>query len=151
MFDKVDMRKQYAFLNAHSFCCNWMVNDTIVPYNILIDFQVEYQVINPLVIYKASGYKEGEDVSLSYVNNAVHSQMSELIQNNQDDLSYGQILGFVKQIAKALHAEPISQENKDQYQWPEQGTKEIDLKDYISINEIIVTSFDKNLSLRTTI
>lgn len=77
--------------------------------------------------------------------------MSELIQNNQDDLSYGQILGFVKQIAKALHAEPISQENKDQYQWPEQGTKEIDLKDYISINEIIVTSFDKNISLRTTI
>lgn len=59
MFDKVDMRKQYVFLNAHSFYHSGMVNDTIVPYNILIDFQVEYQVVNPLVIYEASGYKEG--------------------------------------------------------------------------------------------
>ena len=40
MFDKVDMRKQYVFLNAHSFYHNGMVNDTIVPYNILSDFQV---------------------------------------------------------------------------------------------------------------
>lgn len=151
MFDKVDMRKQYAFLNAHSFYFNGMVNDMIIPYNILIDFQVEYQVINPLVIYEASGYKEGEDASSSYVNNIIHHRLSELIQESVEDLSYSQILTYVNQIVQELHIDPIPQKNEDQYQLPERGTKEIDLKDYISINEIIVTSFDKNISLRTTI
>lgn len=151
MFDKVDMRKQYVFLNAHSFYHNGTVNDTIVPYNILIDFQVEYQVVNPLVIYEASGYKEGEDISLSYVNNAVHCRLSKLIQNNQDDLSYNHILDFVKQIVQELHTETILQKNKDQYQLQKREMEGIDLKNYISINEIIITSFDKNISLRTTV
>ncbi len=151
MFDKVDMRKQYVYLNAHSFYHNEKVNKTIVPYNILIDFQVECQVINPLVIYESSGYKEGENISLSYVNNAVHYRFSELIQKNVDDLSYVQILSYAKKIVEELHTEVISQENEDQYQLPKRGDLEIDLKDYISINEIIITSFDKNISLRTTI
>lgn len=151
MFDKVDMRKQYVYLNAHSFYHNEKVNKTIVPYNILIDYQVECQVINPLVIYESSGYKEGENISLSYVNNAVHYRFSELIQKNVDDLSYVQILSYAKKIVEELHTEVISQENEDQYQLPKRGDLEIDLKDYISINEIIITSFDKNISLRTTI
>ena len=117
---------------------------------LLIDFQVEYQVVNPLVIYEASGYKEGEDVSLSYVNNAVHCRLSELIQENVDDLSYIQILAYANKIVQELHTEAISQENEDQYQLPKRGTDKVDLKDYISINEIIITSFDKNISLRTT-
>lgn len=112
MFDKVDMRKQYAFLNAHSFYFNGMVNDTIIPYNILIDFQVEYQVINPLVIYEASGYKEGEDASSSYVNNIIHHRLSELIQESVEDLSYSQILTYVNQIVQELHIDPIPQKMK---------------------------------------
>ncbi len=151
MFDKVDMRKQYVFLNAHSFYHNGMVNDTIVPYNILIDFQVEYQVVNPLVIYEASGYKEGEDVSLSYINNIIHYRLSELIQKNPHDISYGQLLTYANKIVQELHTEKISQEEEKRYHFLKHGKETINLKDYISINEIIITSFDKNISLRTTI
>lgn len=147
-FDKVDMRKRYAYLNAHSFYHEEM-KDTIIPYNILVDFQVEYQVMNPLVIYEASGYKEGEDVSLSYVNNIIHSRLSELIQKNLDSLSYIKVLTYVDQIVKDLHTETISQENSESCQFLKQG-KVFNFKDYISINEIIITSFDKNISLRTT-
>ena len=86
-----------------------------------------------------------------YVNNAVHCRLSELIQENVDDLSYIQILAYANKVVQELHTEAISQENEGRYQLPKRGTDKIDLKDYISINEIIITSFDKNISLRTTI
>jgi len=153
MFDKVDMRKRYAQFNAHSFYGKKQKVDAIVPYNIIIDFQVEYQIINPLVIYEASGYMEGEDIALSYVNNTVHSQLSELIQKKKGDLSYNVILSYCNTIVKNLCLEKISYENEVKYddKFSKRKRKELDLKECISINEIVITSFDRNISLRTTV
>lgn len=153
MFDKVDMRKKYAQFNAHSFYDKEQKNDAIIPYNILIDFQVEYQIINPLVIYEASGYMEGEDIALSYVNNIIHSELSKLIQDKKEDLSYNEILLCLDKIVETLRIERISKDKEVEYddKFLKQNRESIDLEDCISINEIVITSFDKNISLRTTI
>lgn len=153
MFDKVDMRIMYAQFNAHSFYFKEQKNDTIIPYNILIDFQVEYQIINPLVIYEASGYMDGEDVVLSYVNNTVHSVLAKLIKDKNEELSYNDILTYLDETVKTLRIERISRKNEVKFddKFLKQDRGGIDLKDCISINEIVITSFDKNISLRTTI
>lgn len=153
MFDKVDMRKRYAQFNAHSFYDERQKNDTIVPYNILIDFQMEYQIVNPLVIYEASGYFDREDIVLSYVNNIVHSRLSDLIHAKEEDLSYADIVSFFDLMVHDLHLDKISYENEVKLddKFLNQQRKEIRLEECISINKIVITSFDKNISLRTTI
>lgn len=89
-FDKVDMRKHYLQVNAHSFHSEDM-HSTIVPYNIIIDVQVEYQVINPLVIYEEYGFGEGEDAYISYVNNTVQEIISKIIKKYGISLDYSQL------------------------------------------------------------
>ena len=153
MFDKVDMRKKYAQFNAHSFYNKEQQNETIVPYNILIDFQVEYQIINPLVIYESSGYMEGEDIALSYVNNTIHSHLSQLIQEKGSNLSYDDIISHFNTIVKELHFDKLlhDDEIKDDDSFSKQNREKIELNKCVSINEIVITSFDKNISLRTTV
>lgn len=147
------MRKRYAQFNAHSFYDMDQGNETIVPYNILIDFQVEYQIINPLVIYDASGYIEGENIALSYVNNIVHSYLSQLIQEKGVGLSYQDVVSFISTIVKELHHDRYSYDDELRYDDAFLDKKRgcVDLKSCISINDIVITSFDKNISLRTTV
>ena len=130
MFDKVDMRKKYAQFNAHSFYETQQKDYTIVPYNILIDFQIEYQIINPLVIYEASGYMDGEDIILSYVNNTVHDRLSKLIQKKNGNLSYGDILSCFNRIVKDSCLEKNSYNNEVKFdnKFLKQTRKELELK-----------------------
>lgn len=153
MFDKVDMRKRYAQFNVHSFYDMNQENGVIVPYNILIDFQVEYQIINPLVIYDACGYMEGEDIALSYVNNIVHSYLSQLIQEKGVGLSYQDVVSFISSIVEELHHDRYSYDDELKYDdaFLDKKRSRIDLKSCISINDVVITSFDKNISLRTTV
>lgn len=153
VFDKVDVRKRYAQFNAHSFYNKEQMNDTIIPYNILIDFQVEYQIINPLVIYEASGYMDGEDILLSYVNNIVHSALAKFIQERKEDLSYNDLLTYLDNIVKKLIIRRIPNDNEVKFDdnFFKRRREGFDLKDCISINEIVITSFDRNISLRTTV
>lgn len=147
------MRKRYAQFNAHSFYDMNQENGVIVPYNILIDFQVEYQIINPLVIYDACGYMEGEDIALSYVNNIVHSYLSQLIQEEGVGLSYQDVVSFISSIVEELHHDRYSYDDELKYDdaFLDKKRSRIDLKSCISINDVVITSFDKNISLRTTV
>lgn len=47
-FDNVNMKRQTHFLNAHSIMAK---DDKIIPYNITVDAQVEFRIVDPLVIY----------------------------------------------------------------------------------------------------
>ena len=67
VFDKVDIRKKYSQFNAHSFYESQNVNGVLIPYNILVDFQAEYQIVNPLGIYEANGLRDGEDIVISFI------------------------------------------------------------------------------------
>ena len=67
VFDKVDIRKKYSQFNAHSFYECQNVNGVLIPYNILVDFQAEYQIVNPLGIYEANGLRDGEDIVISFI------------------------------------------------------------------------------------
>lgn len=157
-FDKVDMRKRYLQVNAHSFHSPDM-KETIIPYNIIIDVQVEYEVINPLVIYDEYGFKEGEEAYTSYVNNVVQEIISEIIFEYGIDLDYIKLDSSLKNktihtIRKRLNEEeirkydnPYSSINKKS----DNELNELNTKDCISISNIVITSFDKNISLRTTV
>lgn len=146
MFDKVDIRKKYTQFNAHSFYYEKEVDESIVPYNLLVDFQAEYQVINPLVIYDAWGFKEGEDAIISYIGNTIHEYISSLIVEKGNEISYNDIASLFDNI-KNNHVIENIQENNTIVK----GNYKVNIEECISINEIVITSFDKNISLRNTV
>ena len=156
MFDKVDMRKKYLQLNAHSFHSNNMEKSTI-PYNLIIDFQVEYQVINPLVIYDEYGFAEGESAQLSYINNKVQSRISDIIIEKGINITYEDIYNHLDKISEDNKKETLDYIKTKSYdcKFRDRKTKKMEnnilTEEYISINNIVVTSFDKNISLRTTV
>ena len=157
-FDEVDMRKRYLQVNAHSFHSPDM-KETIIPYNIIIDVQVEYEVINPLVIYNEYGFKEGEEAYTSYVNNVVQEIISEIIFEYGIDLDYIKLNSSLKN--KTIHTirKRLNEEEIRKYDNPycsinkknNNELKELNVEDCISISNIVITSFDKNISLRTTV
>ena len=81
------MRSKYAQFSAHSFHVTLNEDSSIIPYNILIDFQAEYNVVNPLVIYEATGFMYEEDITTSYISNTIHAHISKLI-NQKATISY---------------------------------------------------------------
>ena len=83
-FDKVNMKKQVHYLNAHSRVCS--VNK-LMPYNITIDAQIEYKIINPLVIYKINCYDDARHGSIrAYIDNEIHLMLDEILKNKDIDI-----------------------------------------------------------------
>jgi hypothetical protein len=152
-FDKVDMRKRYIQLSAHSFHSSQM-KTSIIPYNIIIDVQVEYQVINPLVIYDEYGFKEKEDVLTSYVNNTVQEILSNILIQYGSELDYDTLIKELNNQLKEYQKYPLKEEEIKAFDNPfteRLYSKEVNTDKCISILNIVVTSFDKNISLRTTV
>jgi len=152
IFDKVDIRKKYVQFNAHSFHTKKTAND-LIPNNIIIDFQVEYQIINPLITYNEYGYNEKEDIQLSFINNMIQDKISKLIIDKGDNLSYEEVYNWFDKTSSEYFREQLPYNKIKLYDdsYRKRKRKDIETKECISIRSIIVTSFDKNISLRTTI
>lgn len=154
MFDKVDMRKKYVQFNAHSFH-GLNMEKGLIPYNIIIDFQVEYQVVNPLVIYDEYGFAQGESEYLSFINNTVQKDISKLICEKGIELTYKEIISYfeekVKEYKKSTPCSSKIKEFDNSFRAKRRRNYFIEPNDGVSINDIIITSFDKNISLRTTV
>lgn len=155
-FDTVDVRKKYRQLNAHSFHASVM-EKSLIPYNISIDVQVEYQVINPLIIYESSGYLIGEDVYESYVNNVVQEEISTIICEKGINTTYENVKNHIKQAIQKNTRIVLSLEQSktdDDSVRKKSREKKNPIKDpaeCISISNIVITSFDKTISVRNTI
>ena len=155
MFDRVDMRRRYMLLNAHSFHATGM-EKSLVPYNIIIDFQVEYQVMNPLVIYDEYGFAQNEDSQISYINNAVQQIIAGAIREYGISLTYEDLEKHIDQQVKEdiISDHSVEPSIDDNFFRKNKGKNHLDrtsAKDKVSINAIVITSFDKNISLRTTV
>ncbi len=158
-FDKVDMRKKYLQVNAHSFHSNQMEN-LLIPYNIIIDVQIEYAVINPLVIYDEYGFAEGEEAYTSLVNNTVQEIISNIIKEYGIKLDYNILESCLKENVQNYNLQPLSFDEIKLYDNPFSerykkrhniAPKQIESQECISISNIVITSFDKNISIRTTV
>lgn len=158
-FDKVDMRKKYLQVNAHSFHSNQMEN-LLIPYNIIIDVQIEYAVINPLVIYDEYGFAEGEEAYTSLVNNTVQEIISNIIKEYGIKLDYNILESCLKENVQNYNLQPLSFDEIKLYDTPFSerykkrhniAPKQIESQECISISNIVITSFDKNISIRTTV
>lgn len=158
-FDRVDMRKRYLQVNAHSFHSNQMGN-SLIPYNIIIDVQVEYTVINPLVIYNEYGFAEGEDAYISFVNNSVQEIISKIIKTYGIELEYDILESCLKEDVRTYSLQPLSTDEIKSYDNPFSERykkrhhiipKQVETQECISISNIVITSFDKNISIRTTV
>ena len=153
VFDKVDVREKYAQFNAHSFNETQNKSGILIPYNILIDFQAEYQIVNPLGIYEAYGLRDNEDIIVSYIGNIIHSQISQLIKNKGTDLLYNDVVSLFETLPKELKIMKYTYNKEKEFDdtFCERNRTAIEIKDCISINNVVLTSFDKNISIRTTV
>lgn len=144
-FDEIDIRKQVIYLNAHSIK-NDENNDYIVPFNTTIDAQCEFRIVNPNIIYKISDdivKTENNYTTIeSYVDNTVHILISKIISTNR-----------LSKITNANIQEKMDDElekyNKGK---PRTFQKSFDFKvsHGILIENIVIVSYDNNLSLRKT-
>lgn len=144
-FDLVDIRKQVIYLNAHSIK-NSDNKRFILPSNTTIDVQAEYRIVNPNVIYKISdeiAKSENNYTTIeSYVDNCVHLIISDVIFNNQNcELTNANI-------QRKIHHE-LEKYNQNK---PKDFCKEMDfdVNNGILIENIVIVSFDNNISLRKT-
>lgn len=153
VFDKVDIRKKYSQFNAHSFYESQNVNGVLIPYNILVDFQAEYQIVNPLGIYEANGLRDGEDIVISFISNIIHSQISILVKEKGLELSYIDVDTLFKQLPQKLQKEKYADDKEKEFDDDFRKRKRavVKIEDCFTINEVVLTSFDKNISIRTTI
>lgn len=128
---------------------------SLIPYNIIIDFQVEYQVINPLIIYDEYGFAQGESAQQSYINNLVQNEISKIIDTYGIDTTYSNVDEHFNKVSKELTRTILSfdevKEYDDFFRKKKRRSKEIKVEKCISINDIVITSFDKNISLRLTV
>lgn len=153
VFDKVDMRKKYTQFNAHSFNDVQGSNNALIPYNILIDFQAEYQIVNPLGIYEAYGMRNDEDIAMSYISNIIHLHISTLIKSKGEKLTYNAVESLFRDLPKELRRKIYTNDDAKIFDdcIIKKKRNTINIEDCFSINEIVLTSFDKNISVRTTI
>ena len=153
VFDKVDIRKKYSQFNAHSFYESQNVNGVLIPFNILVDFQAEYQIVNPLGIYEANGLRDGEDIVISFISNIIHSQISILVKEKGLELSYIDVDTLFKQLPQKLQKEKYTDDKEKEFDDDFRKRKRdvVKIEECFTINEVVLTSFDKNISIRTTI
>lgn len=145
---KVDMRRKFETLYAHSFQVHDM-GRSLMPYNIIMDFQVEYQIRHPYIIFKiedapvtniGSKVKYESTKVGAMVENLIHSELSNFLDKEKYDISYSSLIRFTESICeKYNNTEEII------------ANSEFDADLSFSINSLVITSFDKNISLRTTV
>lgn len=132
-FDEVDMKSHTFNSTAHSFLCN---NKKSLPYNIIIDTQVEFCIKNPLVIYKIdSDFKSTPNPLYSFISNEVHSIImdaldTEIIEKNINSQEMQEIIN------KSLNDKVKNVMENAKYE------------NDILIEKIVITSYDYNISLR---
>lgn len=125
-YDVINMKKQVHFLNAHSVKSK---NDKVIPYNITVDAQVEFRIIDPFVIYHIDTFDEGNREPIRiYVDNEVHLLINSIIDYD-----------ITAEEAQRLIDEKLAERNKNQQDYFQQA---------ILIERIIISAFDYNLSLR---
>lgn len=146
---RVDMRRRFDTLYAHSFFYENM-EKLFVPYNIIADFQIEYQVKHPYIIFHIeeesnipiTEERKYESTKIKYmIENIVHSELSKYINSKGGNISYADLITFIEGI--------IEKYNKSDLLIKDNSIFERD--NSFSINNIVITSFDKNISLRTTV
>ena len=126
-FDKINMKHQVHFLNAHSVKSK---NDKIIPYNITVDAQVEFRIIDPFVIYHIDIFDDANREPIRiYVDNEVHLIINSIIQD--ENL---RAVDIQEKIDEALN---IRNSNPQDY-----------LQKAIMIERIVISAFDYNLSIR---
>lgn len=126
-FDKVNMKKQVHFLNAHSVMAK---DDKIIPYNITVDAQVEFKIIDPMVIYHIDMFDDANREPIRiYVDNEAHLIINSIIQD--ENLKATDIQ---KKIDNALNIRNSAPQNY--------------LQKSIIIERIVISAFDFNLSIR---
>nr|DAK00206.1 MAG TPA: SPFH domain / Band 7 family [Bacteriophage sp.] len=126
-FDKVNIKLQVHFLNAHSVKSK---NDKVIPYNITIDAQVEFRILDPMVIYYIDIEDNGNREPIRiYVDNEIHLIINEIIQ--EDNLTASQIQKLLNQ--------KLEERNQHPKNYLEQAIK---------IERIVLSAFDYNLSIR---
>lgn len=126
-FDKVNMKKQIHFLNAHSVMVK---SDKIIPYNITVDAQVEFRIVDPMVIYHIDIFDEGNREPIRiYVDNEVHLIINSIIQDEK--------LNAIDLQSKINDALNLRNEKPQNY-----------FQEAIQIERIIISAFDYNLSIR---
>lgn len=125
-FDVVNMKKQVHFLNAHSVKSK---NDKVIPYNITVDAQVEFRIIDPYVIYHIDTFDEGNREPIRiYVDNEVHLLINSIIDYD-----------ITAEEAQRLIDKKLAKRNKTPQDYFQKA---------ILIERIIISAFDYNLSLR---
>ena len=128
-FDLVNMKKQVHFLNAHSVKCK---NDKVIPYNITVDAQVEFRIIDPMVIYHIDTFDEGNREPIRiYVDNEVHLLINSIIDYD-----------ITAEEAQRLIDEKLTERNKGV------NVEQDYFQKAILIERIVISAFDYNLSLR---
>ena len=144
-FDVVDIRKQVIYLNAHSVK-NDDSQQKLIPFNTTIDAQCEFRIVNPNVIYKISDdivKTENNYTTIeSYVDNTVHILISRIIcENGLSNISNANI--------QKLMDKELAKHNKGH---PQGFEKDFDFKvsHAILIENVVIVSFDNNISLRQT-
>lgn len=126
-FDKVNMKRQVHFLNAHSVKSK---NDKIIPYNITVDAQVEFRIIDPFVIYHIDIFDDANREPIRiYVDNEVHLLINSIIQD--ENLNAVDIQDRINKVLNIRNSTP-----QDYFQKA------------IKIERIIISAFDYNLSIR---
>ena len=119
----------------------------------MVDFQAEYQIVNPLGIYEANGLRDGEDIVISFISNIIHSQISILVKEKGLELSYIDVDTLFKQLPRKLQKEKYTDDKEKEFDDDFRKRKRavVKIEDCFTINEVVLTSFDKNISIRTTI
>lgn len=125
-FDLVNMKKQVHFLNAHSVKSK---NDKVIPYNITLDAQVEFRIIDPMIIYQIDTFDDGNREPIRiYVDNEVHLLINSII--NYD---------ITPEEVQKLIDEKLEERNRTPQDYFQKA---------ILIERIVISAFDYNLSLR---
>lgn len=145
---KVDMRRRFDTLYAHSFhFCN--MEKLLIPYNIIVDFQIEYQIKHPYIIFNIedeSSVPITEDRKFEsnkikhMIENIIHSELAKYIHKKDGKISYDDLIKFTDEMI-------------DKYKITDdiRANTHFELDKSFSLNNIVITSFDKNISLRTTV
>lgn len=125
-FDTANMKKQLHFLNAHSVMAK---TDKIVPYNITIDAQVEFKILNPFVIYHIDVVDGSDREPLRiYVDNEVHLIINDVVADFHGP-----------NLQERINTE-LEKRNKEK-------TGDY-FRNAILIERIVISAYDYNLSLR---
>ena len=139
-FDIVDIRNQVIYLNAHS-----VKNDdgskNIIPFNTTIDAQCEFRIVNPNVIYKISDDIVKTENNYTTIESYVDLISRIIRQNGLSSITNANI--------QEMMDRELARFNRGHPQGFEKGF-DFRISHAILIENIVIVSFDNNISLRQT-